>query len=141
MSTDGFHNVEFAIALRLAPSTRRGQQRTHAAPLILRADRGREGQRTLGVTLAIGAGCRVHTKYHRLVALTLLSCHWGVGGALLKHPVKVSPHRFGDFEVHHVDGDPRNCALANLAVLPSKLHQHLHRAGLKLPRPACGWGV
>ncbi len=136
---DGFW-VEFDICFKLAARTAAEQGRTHGKPLKMRVDSG-HGSESLGVTLALGSGHRWHTKYHRIVALSLLSCYWDSRGALLAKPYKVPPERHGSFEIHHRDNAVRNGRLVNLAVLPRVLHRRLHEQKMHLRQPSCGWGV
>ena len=73
-------------------------------------------------------GGRYCTFYHRLLALTLLRCHWTCSGGLLARPFKVPTAFWGKdndgnyfYEVHHLYGHD-NVDVRALAVLPRKLH-------------------
>lgn len=136
---DGFFGIQYDLCYRLSARKAKEQGRSHGKPVTMRADRGHGGV-ALGVSLAAGGGRRYHTKYHRLVALTLLRCHWGSRGALLARPHTVAPEQYSEYEVHHRDGCTRNCSLSNLVVLPRQLHRLVHDEGVPLKRPPCGWG-
>ena len=57
-----------------------------------------------------------HTLYHRVVAFTLLQCFWSVSGKLLRRPYAVPASRWGEFHVHHVNGNTWDVSVANLAI-------------------------
>ena len=76
-----------------------------------------------------------HTLYHRVVAFTLLKCYWSVSGDLLQRPYVVSPSRWEDFHVHHIDSNTWDVSLSNLAILPKLLHENISKGAIKLKLP------
>ena len=91
-------------------------------------------------------GGRKHTYYHRIVALTLLHCHWTARGTLLARPYKIPVDRWGKdrrgryiYEVHH-RVTPFNQHPCALCVLPRRLHEKVSLQGFVLPEPRSGWG-
>lgn len=85
-----------------------------------------------------GTRRRPHCYYHRLVALSLLKCHWDEDGCLLSAPYAVSLGTMHLHEVHHLAGFSV-CSLKHLAVVPTVLHKKLESGEVEqLLRPTGG---
>ena len=78
---------------------------------------------------------RWHSLYHRVVGLTLLPCFWSVTGKLLRNPRKINHENWEDYQVHHIDGNARNVAVSNLAVVRVRLHARITNCSVKLMLP------
>ena len=142
----GIHGIWYDICMQrtVARRDRAGWKKPlgltpHANPRL-------PGRRDLAVQLWSGVRGKKHTFYHRVVALSLLKCHWNARGELLQHPFKV-PLRLWEadskgryyYEVHHLQG-PHNVDPRALAVLPRRLHEKVTKEGFTLPPPAGDWG-
>jgi hypothetical protein len=137
----GVFLVEYDIRRRLSAAMQERTGRQFAAPLALRPERDANGRYDLSVTLADGGGGRVHTKYHRVVGLSLLRTAVSRTGRALAAPQFVDPAHVGDFEVDHKDWDPLDCRVRNLVLSPSSVHRSAGRFGwerLSLPHSVRG---
>ena len=121
--------VEYDVCRHLSAAMRKRTGRQFAAPLALRPERDANGRYDLSMTLADGGGGKVHTKYHRVVGLSLLRAAVSRTGRALAAPQFVVPAHVGDFEVDHKDRDPLDCRVCNLVLSPSCLHRSAGRFG------------
>ena len=136
-----FFGIEYCIR-RQSTQVGRPDRSQWGVPRRLSAERseGGEGRHELHVKLYSG-GSEFHTTYHRLVAMSFLGgCYWSDSGSLLKKPVKITLENRAGYDVHHVNGNPLDMRLRNLAIVSKTLHKKITHQGLELPRPSVGWG-
>ena len=128
-----FHGVDFEV-VRKGQGEVRSNRRSWCKPLKPAAELDSKGRCDLHLKFS-DAGSQWHTLYHRVVALTMLKCFWSSSGKLLRRPYSVSSGKWQGFQVHHIDSNTRNVAIANLAVLPTSLHKRVTTGALELQLP------
>jgi hypothetical protein len=125
----GVFLVEYDIYRPLSAAMQERTGRQYTATLAMRPECNTSGRYDLSVMLADGGGGRVHTKYHRVVGLSLLRTAVSRTGRALAARQFVVPAHVGDFEVDHKDWDPLDCRVCNLVLSPSCLHRSAGRLG------------
>ncbi len=109
--------------------------RQYTAPLALRPECNSSGKYDLSVMQADEGGGMVHTKYHRVMGLSLIRTAVLRTGRALAARQFVVPAHVGDFEVDHKDWDPLDCRVRNLVLRPSCLHRSAGRLGWERRSP------
>ena len=128
-----FVGVEYDI-VRKSPAPSRSNRQPWGKPRTLEAAPNAKGRCDLNIRF-YSAYNQYHTTYHRVVGLTRLPCYWSCTGKLLRRPYKVTADSWEQYHVHHIDNNPRNVALRNLAVLPKRLHDRITNESTALALP------
>ena len=128
-----FHGLNFEI-VRKGQGEERNNRRSWSKALKPAAELDSKGRCDLHLRFSDGNN-QWHTLYHRVVGLTLLKCFWSTSGKLLRRPYSVSVGKWREFQVHHIDSNTRNVAIANLAVLPNSLHKRISAGTMELQLP------
>ena len=133
-----FVGVEYEIR-RKSQGQRRANRPEWGKALTLQPMPDSKDRWDLNVKLYSNA-VEFHTLYHRIVALAIIGqTYWNDAGDLLDEPRRIAPKSWDKYHVHHINEDPFDNRLKNLAIVSNPLHNLLN-TGFKLPRPPVGWG-
>ena len=128
-----FGGVEYEI-VRQSQQRGRKDRSAWSKPLKLSAPVDPKGRVDLHVRFSQKYQ-KWNTLYNRVVALTLLKCYWNASGELSGRPYSVSPRKWDQYHVHHLDANTWNVSLSNLAILPKRLHEGVTAGTIKLKMP------